>query len=330
VGDAGRRTTTSNRGDKAAGTTVTWRTAMVAVLLAVVAAVRSGGTVADASTPSPAAPLYGVTIDRIAGIDSVVAAERSLPERPTTRIYFDVSEPASYYARTVPLLHTVSRVMGELLDSSDAAGISTSAFQSRVESYLHALGSSVDLWEVGNEVNGNWTGPYASGAAKVTEAYGDVVDTGGETALTLYANEYGPDHCGDGTAELTPVQYSERFVPKTVRDGLTDVFESYYPTQCGNTYPTDAQVATEMRRLHSLYPDAHLGFGEVGLPHPVTRRTLATGESVMSWAYGLDPGLSYYVGGYFWWYASEDAFTGRALMAGSLRSAFEAEATALR
>jgi hypothetical protein len=50
----------------------------------------------------------------------------------------------------------------------------------------------------------------------------------------------------------------------------------------------------------------------------------------MRWAYGLDPGLPYYVGGYFWWYAFEDAFTGKALLAGSLRSAFEAEATALR
>jgi hypothetical protein len=49
----------------------------------------------------------------------------------------------------------------------------------------------------------------------------------------------------------------------------------------------------------------------------------------MRWAYSLDPGLPYYVGGYFWWYALEDAFRGKALLAGSLRSAFEAEATAL-
>jgi hypothetical protein len=313
-------------------TTIKWRVVLTAVLVAVLTSVETSGAdpVAGARTSAPIPPLYGVTIDRIGGIATVVAAEKSLPERPTTRVYFDVSEPASYYASAVPLLHTVSQVMGELLDSSDATRISTSAFQSRVEDYLDTLGSSVDLWEIGNEVNGNWTGPYASGAAKIDEAYGDVAKTGGETALTLYANEYGPDHCGDGTTELTPVQYSERYVPRAVRDGLTDVFESYYPKECGNTYPTDAQVASEMHRLHSLYPNAHLGFGEVGLPGPVTRRTLATGEAVMRWAYGLDPGLPYYVGGYFWWYAFEDAFTGKALLAGSLRSAFEAEATALR
>jgi hypothetical protein len=309
--------------------TIRWQVVLVTVLASTVVTSVSA-PVAAARTPAPIRPLYGVTIDRIKDITTVVAAEKSLPERPTTRVYFDVSEPASYYASAVPLLHTVSQVMGELLDSSDARSISTSAFQSRVEDYLNTLGPSVDLWEIGNEVNGNWTGPYATGAAKIDEAYRDVAKTGGNTALTLYANEYGPDHCGDGAAELTPVQYSQRYVPKAVRDGLTDVFESYYPTECGNSFPTDAQVASEMRSLHSLYPDAHLGFGEVGLPHRVGPRTLATGGAVMRWAYGLAPGLPYYVGGYFWWYAYEDAFTGKAMLAGSLRSAFEAEAMALR
>ena len=315
--------------------TITWRVARAAVLAAFLAAVLTAmGTsgpapVGGGRTSASNTPIYGVTIDRIGGIATVVAAERSLPKRPTTRVYFDVSEPASYYASAVWLLHTVSRVMGELLDSSDATSISPSTFQSRVEDYLNTLGSSVDLWEIGNEVNGNWTGPYASGAAKVDEAYSDVATKGGETALTLYANEYGPGHCGDGTTELTPVQYSERYVPRAVRDRLTDVFESYYPKECGNTYPTDAQMASEMHKLHSLYPNANLGFGEVGLPRPATRRTLATGEAVMHWAYGLDPGLPYYVGGYFWWYAFEDALTGKELLAGSLRSAFKAEAAAL-
>ena len=308
-------------------TIVLRRTVVAAVLVAV--GIRGSVPVADARTP-PSPPLYGVTIDRIAGIAAVVAAERLLPEHPTTRVYFNVSEPAGYYASAVTLLHTVSLVMGELLDSSDATRISTSAFQSRVENYLDTLGSSVDLWEIGNEVNGNWTGPLATGAAKIDEAYRDVAARGGKTALTLFANEYGPDHCGDGTTELTPVQYSERYVPRAVRDGLTDVFESYYPTECGRTFPTDAQVASEMRSLHSLYPNAHVGFGEAGLPRRVEPRTIATGEAVMGWAYGLAPELPNYEGGYFWWYALEDAFAGRALLAGSLHRAFEAEAAALR
>ncbi len=282
-----------------------------------------------ATTPS-APPLYGVTVDNVENMQAVLAAERALPERPMTRVYFNVAEPATYYTSPVSRLHAVSGVMGELLDSSDATRITTSAFQSRVESYLSDLGSSVDIWEIGNEVNGNWTGPYATGAEKIDEAYDDVAATGADSAMTLYANEFAPNNCGDGTAELTPVQFSEQFVPAAVRAGLTYVFESYYPTQCHNTYPTSAQVSAEMQRLHALYPNSLLGFGEVGLPQPVKTGTRAKAEKVMSWAYDLAPGLPYYVGGYFWWYAREDAFTGKALLAPELSKAFQSEAAALQ
>jgi hypothetical protein len=283
-----------------------------------------------ASAQPSADPLYGVTIDSIGQIKTIVSAETSLPERPTTRVYFNVSEPASYYRAAVSELHSVSNVMGELLDSGDATRVTTSAFQARVESYLTTLGPAVAIWEVGNEVNGNWTGPYSAGSAKLTEAYNDVAAIGATPALTLYANEFAPDNCGDGVSELTPVQYSEQYVPLSVRDGLDYVFESYYPTQCRNTYPTNAQVATEMQQLHALYPNALLGFGETGMPHPATKRTLATAERVMSWAYGLDPGLPYYVGGYFWWYARQDAFTHKKLLASHLAAAFRSETSALQ
>ncbi len=281
---------------------------------------------ARGSTPSP---IYGVTLDRIGNLTRVIAGERALPERPTSRVYFDVSEPASHYAKAVSELHTVSAVMGELLDSSDATLITTSHYQSRVESYLGVLGPSVDIWEIGNEVNGNWTGPYSTGAAKLQEAFADVAAAGGRSALTLYANEYAPDNCGDGTSELTPVQYSEQYVPEPVRDGLTYVFESYYPTQCEDTYPTNDQVTAEMDQLHALYPNALLGFGEVGLPRRVKTKTVPTAAQVMSWAYGLHPDTPGYVGGYFWWYAFEDVFTGRQLLAPNLSRAFQAEAAAL-
>ena len=283
-----------------------------------------------ASAQTSAEPLYGITIDNIGQINTTVSAESKLPNRPTTRVYFNVSEPASYYRAAVSKVHSVSNVMGELLDSSDATHITTSSFQTRVESYLSTLGVSVTIWEVGNEVNGNWTGPYSDGSAKLTEAYADVAAQGAVAALTLYANEFAADSCGDGVSELTPVQYSEQYVPASVRDGLAYVFESYYPTQCQNTYPTNALVATEMEQLHALYPNALLGFGETGLPRPATYRKLATAERVMSWAYGLNPGLPYYVGGYFWWYARQDAFTHKKLLMSHLAAAFRSESTALQ
>lgn len=260
---------------------------------------------------------------------TLLGALAALPERPTARVYFDVGEPASYYAAPVAEISRVGTVMGELLDSSDEKRIGVAAFQERVESYIAALGSSVGIWEIGNEVNGNWTGSYADVAAKLTEAYEDVAAAGGHTALTLYANSFGPEHCGDGESELTPVQFTNSYVPSRVAKGLDYVFLSYYPTQCGGREPSSAQVAEAMVALHALYPNAALGFGEVGLPHRAARRTLAQAEQIMSWAYSLAPGVPYYVGGYFWWSAVQDALSPRAPLAGSLRESFAAESAAL-
>jgi len=294
--------------------------------------VVAGAVVAGRSAVVSAAahaPLFGVTIDDIGHLGGMVSALAGLPEKPAARVYFDVREPVRYYAAAVRRISRVSTVMGELLDSSDEKAISVAAFGARVESYLHALGPDVGIWEVGNEVNGNWTGPYPVVAAKLTKGYDDVAAAGGTTALTLYANDFGPDHCGDGPAELTPVQFSRRYVPARVARGLSYVLLSYYPTQCGGREPSTAQLRQALQQLHGIYPRARLGFGEVGLPSPVTRASLDRPRQIMRWAYALNPRLPYYAGGYFWWYAAEDALRPGALLRTDLRAAFRSEAAAL-
>jgi hypothetical protein len=282
-----------------------------------------------ASPASARAPLYGVTLDEVVHLERLLGMLAALPERPTTRVYFDRREPASYYQRALQQIHRVSGVMGELLDSSDEKAVSVNAFQSRTLSYLATLGADVDIWEIGNEVNGNWTGPYETVAAKLTEAYDDVTAAGGVSALTLYANDFGPEHCGDGLSELTPVQFTQQYVPARVAEGLNYVLLSYYPTQCEGREPDSREVAIELERLHALYPKAALGFGEVGLPRPVGRASLATAEQIMQWAYSLAPALPYYVGGYFWWYGAEDVLRPTALLREALPAAFLQEAAAL-
>jgi hypothetical protein len=274
-------------------------------------------------------PLYGVTIDQITHLQPLISSLAALPERPTTRVYFGVHEAASYYAQALQQLDPVTGVMGELLDSSDEKAISVGAFQERTESYLSALGTRVSIWEVGNEVNGNWTGSYPTVAEKLTEAYDDVAAAGGQTALTLYANDFGPDHCGDGEAELTPLQFSQQYVPSQVADGLNYVLLSYYPTQCGGSEPSSEELVPYLERLHAVYPNALLGIGEVGLPKRVKKSSRAQAEEIMQWAYSLKPGLSYYVGGYFWWYAAEDALKPKAPLRAALQAAFGDESAAL-
>jgi hypothetical protein len=219
--------------------------------------------------------------------------------------------------------------MGELLDSSAERSITVPALRARARSYLHQLGRHVSIWEVGNELNGNWTGPYHQVAAKTRAAFSVLSQSSASLALTLYANDFAPNHCGDGEAELTPAQFAQRYLSPALRDRLNYLLLSYYPTQCEGVEPSAAVLASHLRRLHGLFPNARLGFGEVGLPHAVRSATVAEARRIMRWAYGLNPGLSYYAGGYFWWYAAEDALHAGAPLRRDLTQAFNAEHAAL-
>jgi hypothetical protein len=271
-------------------------------------------------------PLYGVTVDDTTNLSDIVASSRALGHMPVTRVYFNVREPASYYAAAVSTLQPVSYVMGELLDSSDSRHIGTRAYNKRVQSYLALLGNSVDLWEIGNEVNGNWTGRYSAVEAKLTSAYNDVTAAGKRTALTLYYNV----GCGDDPRELDPVTFSDRYVPPTVRNGLDYVLLSYYETNCHGIRPSAATWTAYFARLHSLYPHALLGFGEIGMDNPATNASLGTARSLMAYYYGLGIDLPYYIGGYFWWYYDEDClpYASKPLW-GTLQAGFASEAAAL-
>jgi hypothetical protein len=317
------RASTRSRAVAAAPRSAGRRVAALALVTSVLLLAQGGQ--ASALT----APLFGVTIDRISALRAMRSALAGLPHRATTRVYFDIHEPAAYYASALASLHGVSAIMGEPLDSSEETSISTAALRSRVQEYLGALSGSVDIWEIGNEVNGNWTGDYGIVSEKLTAAFDAVSASGGRAALTLYANNFGPENCGDGTAELTPTQFSERYVPARVATGLDYVLLSYYPSQCGGREPSSGELKSALEALHAIYPNAALGFGEVGLPRHVTRSSRAKAEQIMRWAYSLSPGLPYYIGGYFWWYGAEDALRARSPLHGALRAAFEAEFAAL-
>jgi hypothetical protein len=287
------------------------------------------GRVAAASTPGRPLPpvLSGVTADDVSALPRLVAGARHLSRPPTTRIYFDVHQPPRAYAAAVKALHPVSYLMGELLDSSDETKISTAAYARRVRAYLAAFGPKVDIWEVGNEVNGSWTGRYPVVAAKLKAAYELVAAKHLRSALTLYYNA----GCGDGPAELDPLAFTRRYVPAAVRGRLGYVFLSYYEDQCGGRRPSAASWTSYFTRLHALYPRARVGFGEIGLADPAGKATAHQAQALIRRYYGLPVRLPYYAGGYFWWYYAEDClpYPAKPLWK-ALDAGFRAEAVALK
>ncbi len=277
----------------------------------------------------PSGPLYGITIDDVSNIGRVVSSVEAMPYMPTTQVYLDPTEPASYYQAALEQLAPHSYIMGEILDSSDMKAQTVQGEQARVSSLLSTLGPSVDIWEIGNEVNGNWTGPYSQGAQMVVDTYHQVAAAGYKSALTLYENSWGPDHCGDGASELTPQQYSSRYLPASVRDGINYVLLSWYPTQCAGLSGNVAvsTITSEVQALHLLYPNASIGFGELGLPNPTSASSEARAQQIMAYYYGAPVHEPYYIGGGFWWYWDEDlSLPG---MPAALNSAFDAEHAAI-
>jgi hypothetical protein len=272
-------------------------------------------------------PLFGVTVAGAVRLSPLVNSVRHLGKMPTTRIYFDTGRPASSYLAVVRALRPVSYLMGELLDSSDESRISVAEYRERVKTYLSLFGRNIDIWEIGNEVNGNWVGRYPTVRDKLADAYKEVSAAGGRTALTLYYNV----GCHDGAGELSPLAFSRKYVPRVVRLGLGYVFLSYYEDDCDGRRPPTATWTAYFRKLHTLYPHALLGFGEIGMNAPVTRKTMSAAEVLLRHYYGLPLRLSYYVGGYFWWYYAQDCVPWRNKpLCPDLQSGLRAESAALR
>ena len=103
-----------------------------------------------------------VTVDNIAGLLATATAIQQLASAKGSpwmaRVVFDLSESAQYYTTALQSLDRVGYVMAEILDSSSEKNVTVAQSNARVDEYLNTLGASVDLWEVGNEVNGSWTG----------------------------------------------------------------------------------------------------------------------------------------------------------------------------
>ncbi|MDQ6873936.1 MAG: Tat pathway signal sequence [Actinomycetota bacterium] len=253
---------------------------------------------------------WGVTFDDISGGSSALATVSQLVQGSSVdgwvRIVFDRSEPAGYYAAEVTGAHQAGlHVLGQILDSSDMAAVSLSAWQTRVQSYVAAL-PSVDEWEIGNEVNGNWLG--GSVAAKVAYAATYVkAHTSARTMLTLYW-QLGEDNASDSM-----FTWAAANLAASTRAAVDDIGLSLYPED----HPMGAAFDRVMTTLHAAFPAqrllvTELGYWSADLGHtwwwgsqsaPTTTGRLAVARLYQT--AGL--GYSYAGGGGYWWYYLTEA-----------------------
>jgi hypothetical protein len=237
---------------------------------------------------------------------------------PTARVVFDRGEPASYYLPQIKQLRQLSYIMGELIDSSDMCGYSVNGASSHANSYSNLLGPLVDIWEIGNEVNGSW---LCSNVMSKVEAMFDVVySKAGITALTFFyeGEPADPNNCidtsGGGNDMFTWISQKFQLAPppaqrsaetEKIRLNVNYVLVSWYPDQCPGETPNWPWVFT---KLTDIFPNSKVGFGELGTANPQYGSSFEINEITQYYPMAKTvSGLpSTYIGGYFWWYFAEE------------------------
>jgi hypothetical protein len=258
-------------------------------------------------------PLYGVTItDGINGADSSTVkrindsakalAANNGGRLPTARFVFDEFTKATDYTTAVNQVQPYSYIMGELLDSQYVNLYSPQAYYNRTTEFLNGFKDKVDLWEVGNEVNGEWLGTTPDVVAKISNAYGQVKTAGKRAAITLY---YNPS-CWD-KQDHEMLTWTKANIPANMKSGLDYVFISYYEQDCNNYRPSATTITSVFNNLHAIFPNARLGFGELGLGNGALASTNPTkAKDILKYYYGLKPAVPNYVYGGFWWNYYQD------------------------
>jgi len=318
-------------------------------------AVSSSAIVAVSRASTIPLPLHGVTIAdyEFGGTQTDIRDPGFLSEvknsldhfavTPTARITFTVESVSSggvgsggvegaTAASYLPALRALKQaprppyLLGEVLDSSYLGCFSLADHNARWKQYVSTLGEYTDVWEVGNEINGNWmdsadadqycnwTTPTTTDATvvrKMIDAYRIVRAHGGLTELTLYYPGQ-ESQCGNGSPDpFEPIAWTTANVPAEMLNGVDYVLISYYNTDCPwGIDPTTATWGNFYTAVQNLFPNAQIGFGEWGYSGS-TAPTAAAETALIDQGYSLEPvGLPYsdkWASGVFYWEFNNDA-----------------------
>jgi hypothetical protein len=234
--------------------------------------------------------LYGLTLDDVRDYPHIVAKLRDLPKRIAVRVYCDVAVPIAAYVKPVEALSKVSDVLLQLVDSEDMPKISLEQCQSRATSALAHFRELVWMFEIGNEVNGDWLGhePWL----KVEQMFRTIHFGGGKTMLTLYQDE-------DDTWERWTLDH----INAIMRNSIDVVSLSSYPHDNDNMQPN---WQATFDRIGKLYPTARLMLGECGMdPSKFPERVRRNCFQLYYQKLAKIVNHERFDGGMFWWYQAD-------------------------
>ncbi len=245
----------------------------------------------------------------VASVADLMAGRRT---RGAVRLVFDAADdPDAYRDRVRAAQQRGLIVVGQLLDSSQLRAMPAARWRERVRAYVAAL-PTVEVWEVGNEINGNWLGRDA--VEKVRYAAGYVRrHTTARVLLTLYWD------LGESDPQDSLFTWlRDRLTPADAAL-IDEVGLSVYP----QVHPLGIALDRVVQRLRDVFPGTRVSITELGYGAPDLQQIWTAGppgasrdaaRAYLARLYGVAiRGYRPSGGGPYWWYFTQDAPPGSPL-----------------
>lgn len=245
--------------------------------------------------------IIGITIDDSwydsIPLEQIVEAVRKMPVKPTVRIVMSRDVHPIQYVEMFKKLHDVSYVMASPVDSYDMIHYKNEAsYRKRFEESYGALNDYVDLWEIGNEINGEgWLGDDNKLIVeKMVSAFELLEGKNAKTVLTAY-------YSAPNLQKVEMYEWLQKNVPKSMKKRLDYLLISYYEEDNENFEPNWKEI---FETLEKDFPNSKLGIGECGVVNK--EATLSEKIKKAEHYYSMPKYTKNYIGGYFWWYWVRD------------------------
>lgn len=243
--------------------------------------------------------MYGITIDDAwyerVSVHEIVDAIKNMPVKPTVRVVMSFDRSPSTYTTLFKELNQVAYVMASPVDSSDMSAYKDEAsYLKRFKEAYGVLSKYVDVWEIGNEINGiEWIQQESTLIVnKVLQVNSFIKDKGAKSAVTLYYTDPSKEDMFDWMSKY----FSDSWTLE-----IDYILISYYEDD-NDGYKPDWNLV--FSSLEAYFPSSKLGIGECG-----NTAIDASDDSKISRIRSYYSAQKYsesFVGGYFWWYWVED------------------------
>ena len=177
--------------------------------------------------------IYGVTLENVHNkFEKTLYSLGTLGKKTTSRIVFDNEEMPFQYLEQVQKIRKVSYVMGEIVDSYEMKRLSFSKYKIRVKQYVDLLNDDVDIWEAGNEINGEWNGSIDDMVNRLKFCINYIKLKNKKTAVTFFYNK----NCWQNPDNEMFTWINNSF-PNELASKIDYVFVSYYEDNCKSDAP---------------------------------------------------------------------------------------------